>query len=321
MPAENAIRVENLVKTFGAIRAVDGTSFTVERGEIFSLLGPNGAGKTTTISILSCLARQTSGEAWVMGHSVASEAKAVKSAIGVVPQEVAVYKDLSALENLLFWGRMQGLSGPHLRERAEAVLAMIGLTDRRHGRVGTFSGGMVRRVNIGIALMHAPRLLILDEPTVGIDPQSRRHILDSVVELNRQGVTVLYTTHYMEEAQELSRHIGIMDHGKMIALGTHEELVKIVGGLDRLELTVAGEPAAVEGALSGWRGMPGVRGGSASDGRIGLLVEDADTVLPRLFESAPRGGVRITSIQVTEPNLEAVFLQLTGRALRDQGTT
>ncbi len=318
MAVNDAIVVKDLVKTFGSIRAVDGTSFTVERGEIFSLLGPNGAGKTTTISILSCLARQTSGEAWIMGHSVAAEPRAVKTAIGVVPQEVAVYQDLSAWENLVFWGRMQGLGGPRLRERAAEVLEMIGLTDRRHGRVGTFSGGMVRRVNIGIALMHAPELLILDEPTVGIDPQSRRHILDSVVELNRAGVTVLYTTHYMEEAQELSRHIGIMDHGKMIARGTHEELVKIVGGLDRLELSLGGEAAAAA-VIEGWRKIAGVRSATAADGKLTLLAEDADAVLPRLFESAAKSGTRITSVQVTEPNLEAVFLQLTGRALRDQG--
>jgi ABC-2 type transport system ATP-binding protein len=197
------------------------------------------------------------------------------------------------------------------------VLEIIGLADRARGRVATFSGGMKRRVNIGVALMHTPRLLILDEPTVGIDPQSRRHILDSVKELNRAGMTVLYTTHYMEEAQELSRHISIMDHGKMIAQGTHDELVKIVGGLDRIELETSVEPQSV---LAAWRAVQGVHAANAEDGRLVLLVDDANTVLPRLFEAASRGGVCITSVQVREPNLETVFLQLTGRALRDRDT-
>jgi ABC-2 type transport system ATP-binding protein len=207
MNGSDAIRVERLCKNFDAIRAVDNVSFKVEEGEIFSLLGPNGAGKTTTMSILSCLARPSGGDAWVLGHHVLRESHAVKRSIGVVPQEIALYPDLSARENLLFWGRMQGMGGTALRHRAREVMEIIGLSDRAGGRVETFSGGMKRRVNIGVALMHTPRVLILDEPTVGIDPQSRRHILDTVMGLNRQGMTVLYTTHYMEEAQELSRHI------------------------------------------------------------------------------------------------------------------
>ena len=313
-PDREAIRVSGLTKHYGATRAVDGASFTVEKGEIFSLLGPNGAGKTTTISILSCLARPTGGEAWIFGRSVAREPMAVKASIGLVPQEIALYPDLTAQQNLLFWGRMQGLAGARLRRRAEEVLEIIGLADRRHSRVGAYSGGMKRRVNIGIALMHEPALLILDEPTVGIDPQSRRHILDSIKELNRRGMTVLYTTHYMEEAQELSRHICIMDAGKVIARGTHDELVKTVGELDRVELTINAESAAVQEA---WKAVEGVRAVSGTDGRLVLLVQDGNTVLPRLFESATRAGVRIQSVDVREPNLEAVFMQLTGRALRD----
>jgi ABC-2 type transport system ATP-binding protein len=258
---------------------------------------------------------------------------AVKSSIGLVPQEIALYPDLSAQENLLFWGRMQGMHGARLRRRAGEVLDTIGLADRRHGRVAAYSGGMKRRVNIGIALMHEPALLILDEPTVGIDPQSRRHILDSIKELNRRGMTVLYTTHYMEEAQELSRHICIMDRGRVIARGTHDELVRTVGELDRVEMTVAGEVQRVREA---WKSVDGVHavsgegaavagpgGGAvarAGDGKLVLLVQDGNTVLPRLFESAARAGVRIQSVEVREPNLEAVFMQLTGRALRDAGT-
>jgi len=240
-----AIQVQDLHKNFGDVYAVQGVSFDVQTGEIFSLLGPNGAGKTTTISMISCLLQPAQGDALVFGHSIIREPMAVKAAIGVVPQEIALYEDLSACENLSFWGKMYGLRGKPLKQRVDEVLEIIGLADRQKGRVGKFSGGMKRRLNIGIALLHKPRLFIMDEPTVGIDPQSRRSILDSVKELNRQGATVLYTTHYMEEAQELSDHIAIMDHGKLIAQGTHEELVKIVGELDRIDLLLNVEAAPV----------------------------------------------------------------------------
>ena len=311
---EAAISVQNLKKNYGDLTAVDGVSFSVAQGEIFSLLGPNGAGKTTTINMLSCLLEPTAGDAWVMGHSVRSDSLKVKAAIGVVPQDIALYEDLSARENLAFWGKMQGLRGPALRQRVGEVLEIIGLVDRQKGPVEKFSGGMKRRLNIGIALLHKPQVIIMDEPTVGIDPQSRRNILDNVKALNRQGMTVLYTTHYMEEAQELSDHIGIMDHGKLMALGTHEELIKSVGELDRIELTLNVEPREL---LATWRALEGVHQVTSLDGRLTLLVEDSNLLLPRLFESAIRSKVRITSVEIKEPNLEAVFLHLTGRALRD----
>jgi len=314
MSDESAISARGLYKSFGDIQAVADVSFEVRAGEIFSLLGPNGAGKTTTISILSCLLKPDRGEAWVMGHSVLAESQKAKAQMGVVPQEIALYEDLSARENLVFWGKMYGLRGAALNSRVNEVLEVIGLTERDSGRVGKFSGGMKRRLNIGIALLNRPRLLIMDEPTVGIDPQSRRNILDSVKALNRAGATVLYTTHYMEEAQELSDHIAILDHGKLIAYGSHEELVRIVGELDRMVLTLSAEPDRV---VSAWRDISGVRQVDIENGAVHLLVEDSNQALPALIEAAGRAGVRVTSIQIQEPNLEAVFLHLTGRALRD----
>jgi len=321
-----AIEVNNLKKSFGELRAVDGVTFSVEQGEIFSLLGPNGAGKSTTISMLCGLLVPGEGEATIMGHSIVSEAEAAKSGLGVVPQDIALYPDLSARENLGFWGKMYGLRGAALKQRVAEVLEIIGLSDRQKDRVGTFSGGMKRRVNIGAALLHKPDVIIMDEPTVGIDPQSRRHILENVKELNQQGMTVLYTTHYMEEAAELSRtragngaisNIAIMDKGRVIAYGTHDELIRMVGEETRIDLTLSGEPASAPDLLAEWRSLPGVAKLDSTDGTICALVQDSNRVLPRLFETAARVGMRITSVNIQEPNLETVFLHLTGRALRD----
>jgi len=309
-----AIEIQDLHKDFGDIHAVQGASLDVQAGEIFSLLGPNGAGKSTTISMLACLLEPTSGDAKVMGHSIGHEPMAVKRVIGVVPQEIALYGDLSARENLNFWAKMYGLRGAELARRVDEVLDVIGLVDRQKGRADTYSGGMKRRLNIGIALLHRPQVLILDEPTVGIDPQSRRNILDTVKEFSRQGMTVLYTTHYMEEAQELSDRIAIMDRGRIIASGSHDELVKIVGELDRVELTLN---APAERVTTAWRAIKGVRRITTNNGTLALLADDSNLVLPRLFESANQNDVRITSVDIQEPNLEAVFLHLTGRVLRD----
>jgi ABC-2 type transport system ATP-binding protein len=236
-----AIEVKNLKKSFGDLQAVQDASFTADTGEVLSLLGPNGAGKSTTISMLSGLLAPTGGDASIMGHSVVSEPEAAKRSLGVVPQDIALYPDLSARENLVFWGKMYGLRGAILKQRVDEVLEIIGLVDRQKDHIDKFSGGMKRRVNIGAALLHKPDVIIMDEPTVGIDPQSRRHILDNVKELNRQGMTVLYTTHYMEEAAELSDHIAIMDKGRIIAYGTHDELIKLVGRETRIDITINAE--------------------------------------------------------------------------------
>lgn len=309
-----AVQVRDLHKSFGTLKAVQGADFHVEKGEVLSLLGPNGAGKSTTISMLSGLLPPTSGDAWIMGHSVRAEPQSAKACLGVVPQDLAIYPDLSARENLVFWGKMYGLRGAALKTRVDEVLLIIGLADRQKDHVGKFSGGMKRRVNIGAALLHKPALIIMDEPTVGIDPQSRRHILDNVKELNRQGMTVLYTTHYMEEAAELSHHIAIMDKGKVIAYGTHDELIRLVGEQTRIDLTVTGELGQV---LPGWKTTEGVVKLDITAGKVTVLVDDSNRVLPRLFDAAATAGVRITSVEIQEPNLETVFLHLTGRALRD----
>jgi len=310
------LEVHDLVKKYGDFTAVKGISFDIKEGEIFSLLGPNGAGKTTTISVLSTLYAPTSGDAIVGGHSVSKEPMAVRQLIGVVPQDLALYDDLTARENLSFWGQMYSLSGKALKTRIGEVLEQIGLTDKANQRVKTYSGGMKRRVNIGIGLLHKPRLLFMDEPTVGIDPQSRRAILDSVKDLNKQGMTVLYTTHYMEEAQEISDRVGIIDHGDLIALGTQVELTHQVGENDTLILHI-GEGEGAEALAEAVKTLPSVLKADVGDHTVIVIAPEAEDILAPVVTKANEIGVKIRSVDIQEPNLEAVFLHLTGRALRD----
>ncbi|HAV76102.1 MAG TPA: export ABC transporter ATP-binding protein, partial [Anaerolineae bacterium] len=258
----------------------------------------------------------TSGDATIGGHSISKDPMAVKKVIGVVPQEIALYEDLTARENLIFWGQMYGLNGKPLTSRLDEVLDQIGLTDKANNRIKTYSGGMKRRVNIGVGLLHKPRLLFMDEPTVGIDPQSRRAILDTVKDLNQQGMTVLYTTHYMEEAEELSSRVGIIDHGELIALGTQKELTKQVGQTDTLVLHIGenDDPNALAESL---KGLDGILEVNATINDVSVITSDAEEVLAAVVSKANERGIKIRSIDIREPNLEAVFLHLTGRALRD----
>jgi ABC-2 type transport system ATP-binding protein len=315
---EPMIESKKLVKHYpGATEAaVKGIDFAVRRGEIFSLLGPNGAGKTTTISMLSCLLEPTSGDALIAGSSITSDPNEVKKAIGIVPQEIALYPKLSARENMFFWGRLYGMQGKSLRSRVQEVLETVGLADRAKDRVETYSGGMKRRINIGVGLLHRPSLVYMDEPTVGIDPQSRRNILDMVKTLNQQGMTVLYTTHYMEEAQELSHRIGIIDHGEMIAVGTLDELTDLVGKNDVVVIGLTEETSRPE-LVEAFNQVAGVLDVQPENGSLRLIVQDGNAVLPEIITVANQRGSRIANVDVQEPNLEAVFLHLTGRALRN----
>ncbi len=312
------VEVTDLVKCYNGaeFNAVNGIEFEINEGEVFSLLGPNGAGKTTTISILNTLIGASSGTARIGGFDVEKDQMAVRRIIGVVPQELALYDDLSGEENLRFWGEMQGIAPTALKAEIQEKLALMELEDRARDRVKTYSGGMKRRLNLAVGLLGSPKLIMLDEPTVAIDPQSRRYILDWVKKINGQGTTILYTTHYMEEAQELSHRIGIMDHGNLIAVGTLDELTRLVGGTETLKLKLAQE-LDQEQLISAISGLSGVSQVTSQQDEIILNVEVATEILPKVLNKAADLNIGIRTIDIQEPNLEAVFLALTGRALRD----
>jgi ABC-2 type transport system ATP-binding protein len=311
------VEIDGLRKQYGRLAAVDGVSFEIQEGEVFSLLGPNGAGKSTTIGMLSALIEPTAGDARIGGMSVKSRSPGLRRLFGVVPQEIALYEELPARSNLLFWGRLYGLRGAALRTRIEQVLERVGLADRAGSVVRTLSGGMKRRLNIAAGLLHAPRLLFLDEPTVGIDPQSRRSVLDLILQLKREGTTILYTTHYMAEAEELSDRVGIIDHGKLLAVGTCRELSAGIGSGERLGLALAGKEES-ERLSAALRALPGLS--VENDGeRVTVTAPRVRPFLPRIIEAATAARATLRDIEIREPNLESVFLAYTGRELAAQG--
>jgi len=304
----------HLRRSFGTRQAVDDVSFQVAVGETYGLLGPNGAGKTTAIRLVCGLLAADGGDVTVAGMPVRTTTTRAKALIGYVPQDVALYPDLTARENLSFFGRLYRLSGTALRQRVNEVLETIDLRDRGDDRVESFSGGMKRRLNIGASLLHRPRLLVLDEPTVGVDPQSRHAIMESIRALGSAGVSVLYTTHYMEEAERLCDRIGIIDHGRLIAEGTSRELVSQVGEKDRITLSANGSLTAFAQEC---RSLEGIERVDLTDSSVLLLAREGRRRLPQVLEAAGRSGTSVRSVEVDEPDLEAVFLHLTGTALRE----
>jgi len=308
------LTAESLVKRFNGLTAVNDVSFSIAEGETFGLLGPNGAGKTTSISMVCGLLEPDGGQVMVAGERISTGTTKGKAAIGLVPQDLAIYPDLSGRENLVFFGRLYGLDGDRLETRVAEILDVVGLTDRKDDLTKEYSGGMKRRLNIGIGLLHRPRLLILDEPTVGVDPQSRNAILESVEALSREGIAVLYTTHYMEEAERLCDRVAIIDEGEIKAEGTRRELVSMVGEKDRISIEGSGNLGVAVDAV---RVLPGVTEASSSEHRIEIIAEDASSILPALLSGITEAGGTIAGVEVEEPNLEAVFLHLTGKALRD----
>ena len=308
------LRCSGLRKTYRDLVAVDDVSFHIEPGETYGLLGPNGAGKTTSISIAAGLLHADAGEVEVAGQRMTPHATDAKAAVGLVPQELAIYPDLTARENLRFFARLYEMDRQRIARRVDEVLEVIGLTDRADDRASEFSGGMKRRLNIGIGLLHEPTLLILDEPTVGVDPQSRNAILESVEHLATEGMAVLYTTHYMEEAERLCTRIGIIDEGRIVAEGTRRELVATVGGQDHVRLEVAGDAAAVAAACEA---LEEVTSADLDDGGVACVVSDAAATLPHVLAAATGTGATITGVEVHGADLETVFLHLTGKALRD----
>ncbi|MDX8034916.1 ABC transporter ATP-binding protein [Lentzea sp. BCCO 10_0856] len=299
-----------LRRRFDDVLAVDDVSFTIEEGETYGLLGPNGAGKTTTISMITGVLERDAGEVFIDGVAMSTHAIAAKRLVGYVPQELALYPDLTGRENLRFFANLYGAG----RKRVDLVLDVVGLAERADDLAREYSGGMKRRLNVAIGLLHEPRLLVLDEPTAGVDPQSRNQIIENVRALAAQGMAILYTTHYMEEAERLCDRVGVIDSGRLIAEGTRRELVERLGEHDRISLLLDGDLAHASSVLSAIRNVRGV----ATHGQgLELMVDDARECLPAVLSAISTNGVVVRSVEVTEPNLETVFLHLTGKALRE----
>jgi ABC-2 type transport system ATP-binding protein len=308
------VEVEGLRKVFGDLVAVDGISFSARPGEIFGFLGPNGAGKTTTLGCICGLLVPTGGRIRIFGHDVVRDGTASRSALGVVPQEVALYEDLSATENLEYWGQAQGMRGAALRDRAREVLELTGLLDRSREPVKRFSGGMKRRLNFACGIVHQPRALLLDEPTVGVDPQSRVRLLELVREQARGGSCVIYTTHYMEEAESLCDRLAIIDHGKIVAQGSLSQLRAILGQRDLLRFTGNFSSPLLREKLQ----MAGeVEIVQADDSSLVLSLADAPSRLAAILAALGAAGAEVRGITLTQPSLESLFIRLTGKELRE----
>ncbi len=308
------LEVKDLKKSFKKVHAVKGINFNVEKGEVLGLLGPNGAGKSTTISMISTLIRPDGGQVFYNGEDIENKPKAIQKNLGYVPQEIALYPMLSGKENMFFWGRAYGLKGKELKKRVEEVSDIIGIKDRLKDKVKTYSGGMKRRLNIGVALLHNPELIIMDEPTVGIDPQSRNHILDTVLKLNEQGMTVIYTSHYMEEVEYLCNRICIMDQGEIIAEGSKESLIEGLneGQEIHVKLDKMTEPFA-KLLLD----IDTVNESVLGEEAIVIKADQDPNIFKKIIDQINDTSANVLAIDVKEPNLEGVFLKLTGRALRD----
>jgi len=315
------VNVMNLSKTYGnpsagpghGVVAVDDVSFDIKEGEILGLLGPNGAGKSTTINVLCAYTEPTAGRVTVAGHSVVAEPEAVKRVVGVVPQEIALYPDLNAVENLRFFGRMYDVPKARLEERIVGLLDLVGLAEHARRRVENYSGGMKRRLNLTVGLLSEPRFLMLDEPTVGVDPQSRNAIFENIQALNRQGLTVLYTTHYMEEAELLCHRVAIMDEGRIIALDTPQNLINTLG----TGLIHVGVKAVSKEMMARLRALPQVKAVAHRDNILAFETVDAQRALLEIIGLFNETDTLMTSLEILEPNLESVFIQLTGKQLRD----
>lgn len=305
----------NLTKKYGEFTAVNNISFKVEKGEIFGLLGPNGAGKSTIVSMISTVIPATRGDIIVDNKSLREKSMEIKKIMGIVPQDIALYEALSAKDNLEFFGCLYGLKGKKLKDRTSEVLDIIELKDKKYQAVSEFSGGMKRRVNIGIALMNNPKLLILDEPTVGIDPQSRNHILETIKRLNEErGVTVIYTSHYMEEVEYLCKRVAIVDHGKLIALGTKEELKEKLKVKDTLTVTYS---KADKDSLEKVKNIDGTEEVRINKNEIAMLVYPNAKNVIDIVEEIRNLGIKLTGFKYDEVNLESIFLKVTGKSLRE----
>lgn len=308
------LEIKNVSKAFGRRQAVDDVSLSIREGEIFGVLGPNGAGKSTTISLISGLRKTDSGSIKINGYEISKNPAEAKRLIGVVPQEIALYQTLSASANLRFWGEMNNLSGKELQQAVKRVLDMVGLSERADEKVSKFSGGMKRRLNIAAGMIHNPRLLILDEPTVGIDPQSRNHILETIKRLKDGNTTIIYTSHYVEEVEYLCDRVAIMDKGRIIKSGSVEQLLS--QGDEFQELIIRMNSFS-DNIFDSLRALPGVTRTIAADEALSIITANAEKVLPLAFAEIIGQGASISEIKINKPNLESLFLKLTGRALRD----